>query len=63
MSASVGAKVIPDRVYKSCILSRGGHECLANLIVINVSDFDVILGWIGFSFTLLKSINTQGYHL
>lgn len=36
--------MITNLVYKSCVVMIGGHEMLANLVLLDLQDFDVILG-------------------
>lgn len=40
----VSGKVITTRVYKSCVLNMEGKKLLANLIKVEMKDFDMILG-------------------
>lgn len=40
-----GAKVIMNRVCKSCILPIDGHECLTDSVVLDINDSGVILGF------------------
>ena len=40
----LGKSVDTDQVYKDCVVQVGQHELLADLVVLDFQDFDVILG-------------------
>ncbi|XP_070056780.1 uncharacterized protein [Nicotiana tomentosiformis] len=44
VSTLVGDSVIVDRVYQSCIVTFCGHETRAGLLLLDMNDFEVILG-------------------
>ncbi|KAJ1386718.1 Aspartic peptidase domain superfamily [Sesbania bispinosa] len=44
MTTLVGEILLVDCVYHSCVVSIGGKELIANLIALDMVDFDVILG-------------------
>ena len=44
VSLPTGDSLIADRVYMGCRVIIEGHEFMANLVLLNIQDFDVILG-------------------
>ena len=44
ISTPLGKSIDTDKVYKSCVVQVGQHELLADLVVLDFHDFDVILG-------------------
>lgn len=44
VSTPMGDIVVVDKVYKSCVRFIEDQELLADLIVLDIQDFDVILG-------------------
>ena len=44
VSLPIGDSLIADRVYIGCRVIIEGHEFRANLVLLNIQDFDVILG-------------------
>ncbi|XP_070034688.1 uncharacterized protein [Nicotiana tomentosiformis] len=44
VSTPVGDMIVVDRVSRSCIISIGGYETKVDLLLLNMVDFDVILG-------------------
>ena len=44
VSTPVGESIIAKRVYRNCIVTVGGHDTLADLIELEMVDFDVIMG-------------------
>lgn len=40
-------KVITSRVYKSCAINILERKLFVDLVVLDIHDFDVMLGWIG----------------
>ena len=48
VSLPTGDSLIADRVYMGCRVIIEGHEFRANLVLLDIQDFDVILGgWTG----------------
>ncbi|XP_070054052.1 uncharacterized protein [Nicotiana tomentosiformis] len=43
VSTPVGDSVVMDRVYRSCIVTFCGYETRANLLLLDMTDFEVIL--------------------
>ena len=44
VSSPLGSKVLTDSGVRGCVISFGGHELVADLILLDVGEFDVILG-------------------
>ena len=44
VSLPIGDSLIKDRVYMGCRVIIEGHEFWANLVLLDIKDFDVILG-------------------
>ncbi|XP_070049249.1 uncharacterized protein [Nicotiana tomentosiformis] len=44
VSTPVGNSVIVDRVFRSCIVTFYGYETRADILLLNMTDFEVILG-------------------
>ena len=44
VSLPTGDSLIADRVYMGCRVIIEGHEFMANLVLLDIQDFDVILG-------------------
>ena len=44
VSLPTGDSLIADRVYMGCRVIIEGHEFIANLVLLDIQDFDVILG-------------------
>ena len=44
VSLPIGDSLIANRVYMGCRVSIEGHEFMANLVLLDIQDFDVILG-------------------
>ena len=44
VSLPTGDSLIADRVYMGCRVIIEGHEFIANLVLLDILDFDVILG-------------------
>ncbi|XP_070035656.1 uncharacterized protein [Nicotiana tomentosiformis] len=44
VSMPVGNSVIVDRIYRSCIMTFCGYETRADLLLLDMNDFEVILG-------------------
>ncbi|XP_070053397.1 uncharacterized protein [Nicotiana tomentosiformis] len=44
VSMLVGDSIVADRVYRSCLVILSGFEARADLLLLNMVDFDVILG-------------------
>ncbi|XP_070008494.1 uncharacterized protein [Nicotiana sylvestris] len=55
VSMPVGDSVIVDRVYRSCVVVIGGFETSIDLLLLDMVDFDVILGmyWLSPYHTIL----------
>ncbi|XP_070017189.1 uncharacterized protein [Nicotiana sylvestris] len=49
VSTPVGDPIVVDRVYRSCVVIIGGLETRVDLVLLNMVDFDVILGMDWFS--------------
>ncbi|XP_070039311.1 uncharacterized protein [Nicotiana tomentosiformis] len=44
VSISVGDSVVVDQIYRSCVVTFCGYETRANLLLLDMTDFEVILG-------------------
>ena len=44
VSTLVGDSIVVDRVYRSCLVVLGGFETRADLLLLSMVDFDIILG-------------------
>ena len=44
VSSPLGSKILTDSGVRGCVISFGGHELVADLILLDVGEFDVILG-------------------
>ncbi|XP_070039094.1 uncharacterized protein [Nicotiana tomentosiformis] len=44
MSTHVGDSVVMDRIYRSCVVTFCGYETIADLLLLDMIDFKVILG-------------------
>ncbi|XP_070057455.1 uncharacterized protein [Nicotiana tomentosiformis] len=44
VSMPVGDSIVLDRIYLSCVMSIGSHETSVDLLLLDMVDFDVILG-------------------
>ena len=44
VSTPVGESIIVDRVYRSCLMVISGFETRADLLLLSMVDFDIILG-------------------
>ncbi|XP_070047301.1 uncharacterized protein [Nicotiana tomentosiformis] len=44
VSTPVGDSVVVDRIYRSCVVTFCGYETRANLLLLDMIDFEVILG-------------------
>ncbi|XP_070041158.1 uncharacterized protein [Nicotiana tomentosiformis] len=44
VSTPVGDSIIIDHVYRSCLVVIGGYETIVDILLLNMVDFDVILG-------------------
>ncbi|XP_070042952.1 uncharacterized protein [Nicotiana tomentosiformis] len=55
VSTSVGDSVVVDRVYRSCIMTFCGYETRENLMFLDMTDFEVILGmdWLSIYHSIL----------
>ena len=40
----VGKPIVANQVFKGCIIQVGGHELVADLILLDMQDFNAILG-------------------
>ncbi|KAJ1431582.1 Retrotransposon gag domain [Sesbania bispinosa] len=59
VTTPVGEILLADCVYRSCVISIGGKELFANLIALDMVDFDVILGmdWLASHYATLDCHN------
>ncbi|XP_070055328.1 uncharacterized protein [Nicotiana tomentosiformis] len=55
VSTSVGNSVVVDQIYRSCVVTFCGYETRADLLLLDMIDFDVILGmdWLSPHHTIL----------
>ncbi|XP_075089212.1 uncharacterized protein LOC107768811 isoform X1 [Nicotiana tabacum] len=55
VSTPVGDFLIADRIYQSCLVALSGFEIRANLLFLNMVDFDIILGmdWLSPHYAIL----------
>ena len=55
VSTPVGESVIVDKVYRSCLVTFVGSNTYVDLIILEMVDFDVILGmtWLSLNFAIL----------
>ncbi|XP_070045037.1 uncharacterized protein [Nicotiana tomentosiformis] len=55
VSMLVGNSVILDRIYRSCIMTFCGYETREDLLLLDITDFDVILdiGWLSLHHVVL----------
>ncbi|XP_070040833.1 uncharacterized protein [Nicotiana tomentosiformis] len=55
VSTHVGNSIVVDRVYRSCVISIGSFETRVDLLLLDMMDFDVILGidWLSLYHTIL----------
>ncbi|XP_070046053.1 uncharacterized protein [Nicotiana tomentosiformis] len=44
VSTPVGYAIIVDHIYRSCVVTIGSHETRVDLLLLDMVDFDVILG-------------------
>ena len=44
ISTSLGKTMVAEFICKSCVIKIGGNELLADLILLEIQEFDVILG-------------------
>ena len=44
VSSPLGSKLLTDSGIQGCVIAFGGHELTADLILLDVGEFDVILG-------------------
>ncbi|XP_070045207.1 uncharacterized protein [Nicotiana tomentosiformis] len=44
ISIPVGDSIMVDRVYYSCVVTIGGYETKVDLLLLNMGDFEVVLG-------------------
>ena len=54
VSTLVGDSIVVDRVYHSCVVVIRGLETRVDLLLLDIVDFDVILGWTGYHLTTLS---------
>lgn len=47
-STPMGDIVVVDKVYNSCVIVIEDQELLLDMIVLDIQEFDVILGWTGY---------------
>lgn len=47
-STPMGDIVVVDKVYNSCVIVIEDQELLLDLIVLDIQEFDFILGWTGY---------------
>ena len=57
VSTPVGESVIVEKVYRSCLVTLVGCNTYVDLIILEMVDFDVILGmtWLSLNFAILDS--------
>ncbi|XP_070005628.1 uncharacterized protein [Nicotiana sylvestris] len=48
VSTHVGDSVVVDRIYRSCVVTFYDFETRANLLLLDMADFEVILAWIAY---------------
>ena len=48
VSTPVGESVIVEKVYRSCLVTFVGSNTHVDLIILEMVDFDIIMGMIGF---------------
>ncbi|XP_070057588.1 uncharacterized protein [Nicotiana tomentosiformis] len=48
MSTPVGDAIVVDHVYRSCMVTIWSLETRVDLLLLDMGDFDVILGWQGY---------------
>ena len=55
LSTPVGESVIVERVYRSCLVTFVGSNTYVDLVILEMFDFDVILGmtWLSPNFAIL----------
>ena len=55
VSTPVGGSVIVEKVYRSCLVNFVGSDTHVDLIILEMTDFDVIMGmtWLSPNFTIL----------
>ena len=44
VSTPTGGSLLAERIYQDCIIRLGEHEFKTNLIILDIQDFDAILG-------------------
>ncbi|XP_070054477.1 uncharacterized protein [Nicotiana tomentosiformis] len=44
VSMAIGDSIVVDRVYRSCLVIIGGYKTKVDLLLLNIVNFDVILG-------------------
>ena len=49
----MGDSLVCNSMLKSCVIQIEDREMLADLILIDMYDYDVILGWIGWRLIML----------
>ena len=57
VSTPVGESVVVEKVYRSCLVNFVGSNTYVDLVIIEMDDFDVILGmtWLSPQFAILDS--------
>ena len=60
VSTPVGDQVIARRVYKNCPVTVSKNVTSADLVELEMIDFDVILAWIGYTHAMPLSIVELG---
>ena len=48
-----GGSLLVENMHPNCIIRLGEYEFGANLIILDIRDFDAIWAWIGLHFTML----------
>ena len=55
VSTPVGESVVVEKVYRSCLVNFVGRNTYVDLVILEMDDFDVILGmtWLSPQFAIL----------
>ena len=56
-----GESLLAESVYRDCMIRMGDHEFVANLISLDIHDFDAILGmdWLEFHYAMVDCFKKE----
>ena len=47
VATPLGESVVVNKIFRDCCVMIGYREMIVDLVLLDLQDFDVILGWIG----------------